>query len=144
MYQLTENGVIRIVDNAQIPKAEGNRDWIEFQAWVAEGNEATPIAGKTPEQIQTELTQVLDGHLDVVAAERQYDNRFTCALRAGYPGPFQEEGQTFAAWMDTCNMVAYNHMVKVKAGEVPVPSKEELIALLPVIQWPVSPIPEGA
>lgn len=43
MYQLTLNGVVRLSDNAHIPQAEGNRDWVEYQQWVAEGNEPEPM-----------------------------------------------------------------------------------------------------
>jgi hypothetical protein len=42
-YELTEGGVTRLTDGASIPNAEGNRDWREFQEWLAEGNEARPV-----------------------------------------------------------------------------------------------------
>lgn len=98
----------------------------------------------TPEKIETDLTAVLNRHLDSVAGQRRYDSRFTCALRAGFPGPFQEEGQVFAAWMDACNMAAYQLMAEVKAGSRAVPTEAELIAAMPTIEWPASPIPAGA
>jgi hypothetical protein len=90
------------------------------------------------------LVQVLNEHLDSVAGQRRYDSRFTCALRAGFPGPFQAEGLAFAAWMDQCNMTGYTIMQEVKLGQRPVPSAAELIAAMPTIEWPPSPIPEGA
>ncbi|HAQ86501.1 MAG TPA: hypothetical protein DCR78_08675 [Pseudomonas sp.] len=101
-------------------------------------------AKETAARIETDLTQLLNSHLDAVAGQRRYDSRFTCSLRAGFTGPFQTEGLVFSAWMDECNMIAYAHMAKVKAGLAPIPAKEDLIALLPVIEWPPSPIPEGA
>lgn len=103
-----------------------------------------PLAEPTAAQTEAALTAALNRHLDAVAGERRYDSRFTCALRAGFPGPFQEEGQVFAAWMDACNMSAYQMMAEVKAGSREVPTEAELIAALPVIEWPPSPIPEGA
>lgn len=33
------SGCIVRDDGAWIPKDEANRDWVEYQAWVAEGNE---------------------------------------------------------------------------------------------------------
>ena len=42
MYKLTENSITRLLDNASIPIAEGNRDYQEYLAWVAEGNTPTP------------------------------------------------------------------------------------------------------
>lgn len=42
MYKLTEGGVIRLSDNANIPAAEGNQDWREYQRWLAVGNTPAP------------------------------------------------------------------------------------------------------
>lgn len=44
MYQLTdnENCIKRIADNAFIPNDLANRDWQQYQKWLAEGN--TPTA----------------------------------------------------------------------------------------------------
>lgn len=43
MYRLTANGFIeRIADGAVIPPAVGNTDYLEYQAWVAQGNVAEP------------------------------------------------------------------------------------------------------
>ncbi len=99
---------------------------------------------KTADQLEDALTAVLNQHLDTVARQRRYDSRFTCSLRAGFPGPFQEEGQVFAGWMDACNMAAYQLMAEVKAGSRAVPTEADLIAAMPVIEWPPSPIPAGA
>jgi hypothetical protein len=95
-------------------------------------------------EIEQALVSRFNDYLDSVAAQRRYDTRWTCALRAGYPGAFQAEGQVFAAWMDSCNMIAYAVMADVKAGRRAVPTPAELLALMPQIQWPPSPIPEGA
>lgn len=90
---------------------------------------------KAKELLISDYTTALEQYCDNVAQSRKYDNRFTCSLRAGYPGPFQEEGRTFAVWMDTCNAAAYQILHEVSTGEREVPSKEELISLLPPIQW---------
>uniref|UniRef100_A0A6H1ZEC4 Putative tail protein n=1 Tax=viral metagenome TaxID=1070528 RepID=A0A6H1ZEC4_9ZZZZ len=103
-----------------------------------------PVHEPSPDDIERDLTAVLNRHLDAVAGQRRYDSRFTCSLRAGFPGPFQEEGRVFAAWMDACNMAAYQLMADVKAGSRAVPTEAELIVALPVIEWPPSPIPAGA
>ena len=148
MYRLTENPevVIRLSDFAAIP--EGHRWWGDYQSWLAAGNTPEPAESKAPEQIaediQRGLTQTLNDHLNAVATQRRYDDRFTCSLRAGFPGPFQAEGLAFAAFMDECNMVGYSMMKRAKAGEIPVPTDAELIAAMPVMVWPPSPIPEGA
>jgi hypothetical protein len=79
----------------------------------------------------------LTAHLDATAQARRYDNRITCALRAGYAGPFRAEGAAFAAWMDTCNAQAYALLAAVQAGTQPMPeSPEAFIATLPAMVWP--------
>lgn len=83
------------------------------------------------------IEAALDAHFDSVAGQRRYRDRVTCTLRAGYPGPFQAEGQAFAGWMDTCNHLAYQIMAEVLAGTRPEPTNAEaFIALLPEMVWP--------
>lgn len=78
----------------------------------------------------------LDNHLDSVAREHRYNDRFTFALRAGYTGPFQAEGVAFAQWMDAINAQAYQLLTDVQAGTTPAPSVEDFIASLPVFVKP--------
>lgn len=54
MYQLNENGVIRLSDNACIPADLGNRDYTDFIAWKAAGNEPLPIPPKSEGQLRAE------------------------------------------------------------------------------------------
>lgn len=42
MYKITDGGVIRKADGALIPCNEGNRDWREYQEWLAAGNTPDP------------------------------------------------------------------------------------------------------
>lgn len=78
----------------------------------------------------------LDAHLDSVAREYRYDNRFTFALRAGYEGPYKVEGVAFAQWMDACNTYVYALLQQVSSGTVDEPTKEEFIDGLPVFVKP--------
>jgi hypothetical protein len=74
--------------------------------------------------------------LDTTAQSRRYDNRISCMVRAGFPGPFQAEAITFAPWADECNALAYQILAEVQAGTRPEPANvEEFLALLPVIDW---------
>ena len=40
-YKLSSTGIIRS-DGACIPNSEGNRDWREYQEWLADGNTPEP------------------------------------------------------------------------------------------------------
>ena len=90
----------------------------------------------TTDEIIADFTAKLEAHYDTKAKERRYDNRFTCALRAGYAGPFQAEGAAFAVWMDNCNAYAYGVMEAVLSGQRALPTWEELKGELPVLEWP--------
>ena len=87
--------------------------------------------------LKRSFVAALEAHYDTKAQERQYDNRLTCALRAGYAGPFQAEGFAFAAWMDGSNAYAYGVMAEVEAGTRPIPaSPADLVAELEPLVWP--------
>lgn len=80
----------------------------------------------------TALTNLFDS----TAQSRRYDNRISCMVRAGFPGPFQAEAIEFANWVDACNVFAYTVLAEVQAGVRPEPkSVEEFINLLPKIKW---------
>lgn len=152
MWARIENGTVaEITDLDPAGRFHPSLQWLACPAdatvgWVmADGTLIAPTPqAPTPDEVEAALTAALNRHLDTVANQRRYDSRFTCSLRAGFPGPFQEEGQVFAAWMDACNMAAYQLMAEVKAGSRSVPTEAELIAAMPVIEWPPSPIPAGA
>lgn len=90
------------------------------------------------QNMQSAILQGMTELFDRTAQERNYDNRITCALRAGYPGPFNAEGVAFATWMDTQNAKAYTLLSQVGAGTMPMPSSvAEALALLDPMVWPV-------
>lgn len=78
----------------------------------------------------------MDAMYDAKAKERRYFDRYTCSLRAGYPGPFQPEGLAFATWMDSCNIAGYQMLAAFQAGEIEQPTVAELLASLPEMVWP--------
>ena len=77
-----------------------------------------------------------DAHLNAAAKTRGYSTIQSAAIRAGYAGPFQAEGQVFAQWMDACNALGYQVVAEVSAGTRPPLSIEEYILLLPVLVLP--------
>lgn len=70
-------------------------------------------------------------HLDAKAQERSYDDIKSAALRAGYPGPFYDEGVKYALWMDLCWVKAYQILDKVTQGKLNQPSVQELLSQMP-------------
>lgn len=84
-----------------------------------------------------DIVTAMDNLFNAVAQAKSYDNRITCALRAGYPGPFQAEGMAFAQWMDACNALVYQMLAQVRAGTMVMPSSvEEALSLLEPMVWP--------
>ena len=109
-----------------------------YVAFVDDSWHQIEIPQPTPEDIQNtiikNLTRSLEAHYDSVAHRKQYDNRYTCAIRAS-GGDFQSEGLTFITWMDSCNTYAYQVMADCLLGNRSIPSETELIAELPSAPW---------
>lgn len=83
------------------------------------------------------IVAAMEALFDATAQSRRYDNRITCALRAGYAGPFQAEGLAFATWMDASNAAAYQMLAEVQAGTMAMPATTaEALSLLPEMVWP--------
>lgn len=117
-----------------------NKDEHEYpvEGWYWFENLDTAMASLTeqPElSLQQQYTAALESHYDITAQTKRYDNRLTCTLRAGYPGPYQTEALSFALWMDTCNQLAYKALDEVNAGTRSTPSIKELLQELPAIIW---------
>jgi hypothetical protein len=73
-YQLTAStSVIRTEDNACIPNDPANRDWVEYQAWLDEGNEPDPYVPPEPTtpEPQPETTVLYDHENRLRAIEGQ-------------------------------------------------------------------------
>lgn len=124
------------LDLIRADAAKHGADLAEHETMLAEW-----VAGYVPPPPQAptfaDFDAALTAHLDSTAQTKRYDNRITCALRAGYPGPFQAEGAAFALWMDQCNALAYTLLAEVQAGTRPLPSTTQaLIDLLPAMVWP--------
>ena len=119
-------------------RADLGADAAQYEPLIAEV-EATYVPPEPPpldEQIAV-FDAALVAHLDATARQRRYDNRVTCALRAGYPSPFRAEGIAFAVWMDQCNALAYKLLAEIVAGTRQMPeSPQALIARMPAMVWP--------
>lgn len=85
-----------------------------------------------PLPTEEQFLVAVDGLLNEGASRRGYDSIHTAALRAGYPGPFHDEGVAYATWMDTVYSTCYSILAQVKAGSQPPPATTAaLLGLLP-------------
>lgn len=107
---------------------------------IVPGPDGYPIlvdpAPPTEQQVIKMYTDAMASHFDSVAHQKNYDNRVTCSLRAGYTGPFQAEGLAFAQWMDSCNVIGYQILDQVKSGQIVQPTIQEFLEMLPSFSWP--------
>lgn len=118
------------------PIKQGGK-WV--RTWVTSDLTHEQIAdnqAEADEKTKADYTSALEEFFDAKAQGRRYDNRMSCAIRAGYPGPFRAEGEAFATWMDDCNAHGYQVMADVMSGDRPLPSVEEFLAELPELTWP--------
>ena len=93
-------------------------------------------APMTQIQVIAQYESALDNHLDDVAKQYRYKDRFSLAIRAGYAGPYHDEAVAFAQWMDGCNVQAFALLADVVAGNAPMPTVEAFIAGLPEFALP--------
>jgi hypothetical protein len=138
-------------DFSQIPNVAWDQKLVEAtpvknehsiwrQTWTVvdlAGDELAAAAEAEQARKIATFDRALTGHLDATARLKRYDDRISCMVRAGFTGPFQAEGQAFAAWCDACNVTAYTLLAEVQAGTRPLPeTTQALIDMLPVMVWP--------
>ena len=99
---------------------------------------------KTEEQIQQELAKkrftdiqtAVQAVLDRKAKEKNYDNGFAVASYAlSTNDTFRSDAGKFIAWRDAVWAKCYQILDAYKAGEIEMPSVENVIAVLPELEW---------
>lgn len=89
------------------------------------------------EEIQAALTDAIQQHLDATARMHAYDGILSLCTYATSPSlRFAAEGQAGVEWRDACWLKGYEILAECQAGTRPVPTREELVAELPVFSWP--------
>lgn len=109
-------------------------DSVWTQQW-----EILPINPDQIEQKKVFFRNYYDGELtnyfNNKASEKGYDNRITCAMRAGYQGPYQQECIQFAQWMDTCT-VQFHQILNSSLESNILPKLQDILSQLPEFIWP--------
>lgn len=139
MYKLTNSTTVtRLSDSACIPADPANADYIAYMEWLDGGNTPDPVDAPTAEQLQAQLTAVIQNYLDEAAQQIGYDGILSlCSYATSTVPKFQAEGVTGVALRDACWLRGGGLLAEVEAEVRPVPTEAELIALLPPIEWPV-------
>ncbi len=97
---------------------------------------AVPVHIPTEAEIQAQLTAAVQAYMDSTAQTRGYDNIHTaCSYSNSTDHIFAAEGQACLQWRDKVWRKCYTLLDEVKAGTRGIPTVEELVAELPVLEW---------
>lgn len=102
------------------------------------------VVDLSPEELQSkrdakirELTMAIQLHLDSAARERGYDSMFSLSTYISSTNTvFQAEAAAGVRWRDDVWTAANTILSDVLAGNRSAPTKDQLLAELPVINWP--------
>ena len=99
---------------------------------ISEEERQKELAEQRFKDIQTAVQAVLDRK----AKEKNYDNGFAVASYAlSTNDTFRNEAGKFIAWRDAVWAKCYQILDAYKAGEIEMPSVENVIAVLPELEW---------
>ena len=91
----------------------------------------------TPEEIKASLLQAVDNYLNSTVQAKGYDSILSACSYAfdETDEVFAEEGKKALAFRSGVYRTCYNILAEVEAGERDIPTEEELLAELPVLEW---------
>lgn len=90
-----------------------------------------------PSPTQADYAAAIQAHIDATAKQRGYnDGVHLASYVASTVSPWSAEAAAFVAWRDAVWLYAYQQMDLVTANERAKPAVEELVAELPVVDWP--------
>lgn len=112
-------------------------EWVLCRANEArDGVELAPVVPPPPLAVPDYVTAV-QAMMDAKAQERRYDNILSaCTYATSTQAKFQAEGQACVAWRDAVWSKCYELMADVDSGTLAQPTIDELLAMLPAMEWP--------
>lgn len=133
-YKHPETGEVFAYENEQERQECGAPELVEM---MPEEIDAHLNPQPTAEQIIAQYTAAVQKRLDDFARTRGYDNILSAATYATSTNPkFAVEGQYAVEARDATWAKCYEVLAEVEAGTRPMPTLEELMAELPVLEWP--------
>ena len=108
---------------------------------VKEGKIRTIVANPPPpeptiEEIIKGYEDAVQAYLDQTAQSRDYDNTYTClSYLSSTDETWNRESHAFNAWRDQVWRKCHEILNAVMAGDMVMPTVDELINILPVIDW---------
>lgn len=114
-------------------------DGTVYPAMTKEEQEAKFYADKAEAEakaLKTMFTNTIQQMLDAKAQEKGYDNIVSACSYAGYDNPFRAEGEAYGVWRASCWQVGYALLAEVQTGTKPMPTVEEVLALMPTLVLP--------
>ena len=93
-----------------------------------------PVPPETPEQIVARLERALDAYIDNQAHAYRYESIRTMVTYENDPNPkFNAEGKGAKAFRSACYTLSIQIVEEVQQGLRPIPTEDELIALMPTL-----------
>ncbi|WP_399696620.1 hypothetical protein [Xenophilus sp.] len=133
MYTLHDDRVVR-EDGAIIPMDPANTDYAQYLEWVAQGNTPDAPPPPNPEAAVADVVAALQAAMDAEAQTFGYDDIKTAITYRGDPNPkFAAEAEAFFVKRSKTWTQAYALLAEVQAGEAPMPTAAEAVAMMPAL-----------
>lgn len=102
--------------NTSIPLDEGNRDYQDYLAWVAEGNTPDQPPAPTLEDVIARFTPMLQVYMDGVAQQNGYDSVVSCcSYNTSLVVQWAQDALAMSKWRDAMWTWAYSQQPTLAA-----------------------------
>lgn len=143
-YQLTGEGYVIRDGDTKVPTVDSplwpntNPDYLAYKQWLADGGVPLPAQQPSAAEIVTAVQQAVQQRLDDFARTRAYDGILSaCTYATSVVPKFAAEGQYAVEARDASWAACYEIMGDVQQGLRAMPTVEQVLGELPVLEWPV-------